>query len=86
MANITYESLFAFLQNLGFKDISPSELERVFEHSSTEALLAFSMLNTASEDREVRDADILSAQLQLSQHGLLEGDLREVVARNKHNI
>lgn len=82
MSRITYESLFAYLRNLGFTDISNSKFERAFEHPEHGIVLAVSMLDDASEDRVAREADVLSAQFQLQQHGLLEGDLRELASQN----
>ena len=82
MSRITYQSLFAYLQNLGFDDISPSKFERVFEHRELGILLAVSMLDDPTEDRVARDADILSAQFQLQQHGLLEGKLVDVASQH----
>jgi len=79
---ITYEWLFAYLRNLGFSDLSPSKFERVFEHRELGILLAVSMLDDSSEDRVARDADVLSAQFQLQQHGLLEGKLTDVAAQS----
>lgn len=78
MGHVTYDRLFAYLLGLGFADLSPSEFERVFEHREFDLLLAFSMLNDPSGDRIARDADVLSAEFQLQQHGLLEGSLVEV--------
>lgn len=86
MNPITYQSLFAYLRNLGFSDISNSNYERVFEHRELGILLAVSMLDNPSEDRVARDADILSAQFQLQQHGLLEGKLVDVPAQHAHEL
>ncbi|MCA9193836.1 MAG: hypothetical protein KDB03_18820 [Planctomycetales bacterium] len=83
---ITYQSLFAYLRNLGFSDISKSNYERVFEHRELGILLAVSMLDNPSEDRVARDADILSAQFQLQQHGLLEGKLVDDAAQHAHEL
>ena len=83
---ITYQSLFAYLRNLGFSDISKSNYERVFEHRELGILLAISMLDNPSEDRVARDADILSAQFQLQQHGLLEGKLVDDAAQHAHEL
>ena len=82
MKPITYAWLFAYLRELGFTDLSPSKFERVFEHRELGLLLAVSMQDDASEDRVARDADILSSQFQLQQHGLLKGELFEVAARH----
>ena len=73
--------MFAYLRNLGFSGSSPSKFERVFEHRELGILLAVSMLDDASEDRVARDADVLSVQFQLHQHGLLEGKLVDVAAQ-----
>ena len=81
MGRITYQWLFAYLQNLGFEDRSRSEFERVFEHREFGMLFAVSMLDDPTEDRVARDADILSAQFQLQQHGLLDGTLVDVAAQ-----
>ena len=86
MNPITYKWLFAHLRNLGFIDMSPSEFERVFEHREIGILLAVSMLDDASEDRVARDADVLSAQFQLQQHGLLEGKLIDVAAQRASEL
>ena len=79
MKLISYESLFAYLQNLGFRESSSSEFERVFEHAEANVLLAFSMLDDSNENREVRGADVLSAQFQLQQSGLLDGKLVDAI-------
>jgi hypothetical protein len=81
LAQITYEWLFAYLQRLGFEDSSQSKFERVFKHSKHGALLAFSMLDDASVDRPVRDADITSVEFHLQQEGLLTGALADLPAR-----
>jgi hypothetical protein len=78
---ITYEWLFAYLRNLGFRDSSPSSFERVFEHRDLGILLAVSMLSNPIEDRVARDADVLSVQFQLQQRGLLAGNLVDVAAQ-----
>ena len=81
MAQITYKWLFTYLERLGFKDTSPSEFERVFEHSEHRILLAFSMLGDAAVDRPVRDADVASVEFRLQQEGLLTGALADVTPR-----
>ena len=86
MNPITYESLFAYLRNLGFEDTSPSKFERLFEHREFGILLAVSMLDDASENRVASDADLLSAQFQLQQHGLLEGKLVDAAAQHMREL
>lgn len=81
MAKITYERLFTFLEQLGFEDSSPSELERLFEHPGHGTLFAFSMLDDSSVDRTVRDADITSVEFRLQQEGLLSGTLANASPR-----
>ncbi len=81
MAQITYEWLFAYLERLGFEDSSRSDSERVFEHSELGILLAFTMLDDATVDRPVRDADITSAEFHLQQQGLLSRPLTDAVHR-----
>lgn len=80
MGTITYGSLFAYLRQLGFQDQSRTQFERVFEFHELGILLVFSMQNDVSEDRIARTADVLSAQMRLQQHGLLEGELDEIAA------
>lgn len=80
MAQITYERLFAYLMRLGFEDTSQSEFDRVFKHSEHGTLLAFSMLDDASVDRPVRDADITSVEFRLQQEGMLAGSLADLPA------
>lgn len=86
MNPITYQSLFAYLRNLGFSDISPSNFERVFEHRELGILVAVAMLDDPSEDRVARNADILSAQFQLQQHGLLVGKLIDSAAEHVREL
>jgi len=81
LAQITYELLFAYLERLGFEDTSQSKFDRVFEHSENGTLLAFSMLDDASVDRPVRDADLTSAEFHLQQDGLLAGSLADLPSR-----
>lgn len=81
MANITYQWLFKYLEQLGFEDSSPSDFERVFEHSEHGILFAFSMLDDVSVDRSVRDADITSVEFRLQQLGLLSGSLADARPR-----
>ena len=81
MAEITYESLFEYLQRIGLEDTSRSDFERTFEHSEFGILLAFSMLDNTAVDRPVRDADITSVEFQLQQHGLLSGALARAAQR-----
>jgi len=81
LAEITYESLFEYLERIGFEDTSRSDFERTFEHSEFGILLAFSMLDNAAVDRPVRDADITSVEFQLQQHGLLSGRLADTARR-----
>lgn len=75
MVKITYERLFTYLKEIGFEDSSPSEFERVFEHSGHGILFAFSMLDDGSVDRPVRAVDITSVEFRLQQEGLLSGPL-----------
>jgi hypothetical protein len=81
VAKVTYEWLFTYLQQLGFEDSSPSEFERVFEHSGRGILFAFSMLDDPSVDRPTRDADITSVEFRLQQEGLLSGTLADASPR-----
>lgn len=81
MTQITYEWLFGYLRRLGFEETSQSDLERVFEHLDRGTLLAFSMLDDATENRPVRDADIASVEFRLQQEGLLSGRLADAPAR-----
>ncbi|MEX1229409.1 MAG: hypothetical protein WEB58_04160 [Planctomycetaceae bacterium] len=78
MDHITYDLLFAYLRELGFTDTSPSDHERVFEHREQGIVLAVSMLDDPSENRVARDADVLSVQFRLREHGLLDGNLVDV--------
>ncbi len=71
----TYRQLFAYLEEQGFREVSRSTLERIFEHQSLEILFAFSMMDQATEDRVVREADALSVEFQLQHRGLLDGRL-----------
>lgn len=82
MAQITYEWLFAYLERLGFEDLSRSECERVFAHSDLSILLAFSMLDDSAVNRSVRDADVLSVEFRLQQAGLLSGALTDVTSHH----
>lgn len=77
MSSLTYRRLFNHLEQLGFEDVSPSTFERAFQHPTREILLAFSMLDDASEDRPVRAADLLSVETRLQHQGLLSGRLAD---------
>lgn len=81
LAEITYAWLFVYLAQLGFKDLSRSKFERIFEHAGLGIFLAFSMLDDATIDRPVRTADIASVETRLQQHGLLSGTLAETVQK-----
>lgn len=81
MAEITYERLFTYLEQLGFEDASPSEFERVFENSQRGILFAFSMLDDATVERPARDADVTSVEFRLQQEGLLAGAITEASRR-----
>jgi len=71
----TYRQLFAYLEEQGFRDVARSTLGRIFEHQSLGILFAFSMMDQATEDSVVREADALSVEFQLQQRGLLDGRL-----------
>ncbi|WP_252853954.1 hypothetical protein [Aeoliella straminimaris] len=81
MTRITYQWLFAYLEQLGFVDTSPSDFERVFEHQERDILLAFSLLDDRSVDRPVRAADFVSVEFRLQQEGLLSGTLNDAELR-----
>ncbi len=71
----TYGQLFEYLEGQGFRDVSRSAIEKVFEHQSLGILFAFSMIDQATNNSVVREADALSVEFQLQQRGLLDGRL-----------
>lgn len=82
MSELTYSSLFRYLEGLGFVDRSRSPLERVFDHPEYEVLLAFSMMGDPNPERPVRGADLLTVNMQLQQRGLLSEPVSDVAARD----
>lgn len=75
----TYLRLFQFLLDLGFEDCSNSKIERVFEHPTTETLVAFSMMDEAGEDGPIRGSDFTSVEVRLVESGLLGGSLNDAI-------
>jgi hypothetical protein len=76
----TYAELFAFLvADLGFRDVSTNKFERVFEHTDSSTVLLFSMMDDADEQRPVRTADLLSAQVHLEGKGLVSSALEALI-------
>ena len=86
MYEVTYDWMFTYLLALGFTDSSTSAFERVFEHRELGILLAISMLDDPSEDRVARDADVLSVEFQLRQHGLLDGNLVNIASQQVRKL
>ena len=85
MAQITYQSLFALLERLGFEDRSSSEFERVFDHPARGIVFAFAMLDDPAVDRAVRPADLTSVEFRLQQEGLLADVLLDEAPRRTEN-
>ncbi|HZN35557.1 MAG TPA: hypothetical protein VFB80_17130 [Pirellulaceae bacterium] len=82
MPDITYAELFAFLSSLGFQEFSGSAFDAVWRHPASGAVVVFSL---AAPHDAARGADLLSAEIRLQHHGLLEGSLRgAIVAARVH--
>jgi hypothetical protein len=76
MPEITYAALFDYLKRLGFIESSQSALEKVLQHQATGIAMAFV---SAAPAKPVRGADMLSAEVRLQSHGLLEGSLQSAI-------
>src|SRR5262245_26641453 len=73
---ITYGELFSFLSGLGFQQTTGSALDAVWRHPRSGAVLVFSL---AAPKDTARGADLLSAEVRLQHHGLLEGSIRGAI-------
>ncbi len=82
MAAITNSEFFELLRGLGFTERSVSASDIVFEHRPTGIAL---VLGVSAENEPVRPADLLSAEIRLQHHGLLQGSLEKAIraARSK---
>jgi hypothetical protein len=82
MATITNAEFFSLLRELGFTERPLSAIDIAFEHRPTGIVL---VLGATAETEPVRPADLLSAEVRLQHHGLLQGSLEKAILAARVN-